>query len=275
MVEINNNAETGYTLLHVTQDGSPLHRRPRALRAGLRLRRAVDHRHDQRRRRPARRRALLPGPGRLPDGHRLPAEAGHGQGQGPDRRVQGRAPGPAQPVAWRPRRTRPTSPSPSSRSSGSRRPASTTCTIDQIDQGNYILTAAARATSRCSSGATTAASTSTSSTSGGTRRARCPVGQLALNFGRIKDPRSRQAARREPRPRPTRPRRRRSPKTSTSCSPSSATTSGARYTIWGIAHKPDVQGIEQLHPARRQHRCSRCGHRRHLLPTMTVWRGGQ
>jgi hypothetical protein len=53
MVEINNKAEVGYTLLHVTQDGHRC-KTPCSLCTCLRVGRAVDHRHDQRRCRPAR-----------------------------------------------------------------------------------------------------------------------------------------------------------------------------------------------------------------------------
>ena len=88
---------------------------------------------------------------------------------------------------WRPRRTRPTSTIAQFQKQWFEEAGVDEVTIDQIDQGNYIVTAVL-ATSRCSSGETTVASTSTCSTSGGTRRAPLPVGQLALNFGRIKDP---------------------------------------------------------------------------------------
>ena len=102
--EIDNNAEVGYTLLHVTQtlpDGtpSPLQRSAGALRAW------PTPRTSRRSTRPSsqgvfpdRQRALRPGHARLPGGHGLPAAAGHGEGQGAHRRVQGREPGPAEPL---------------------------------------------------------------------------------------------------------------------------------------------------------------------------------
>ena len=80
-----------------------------------------------------------------------------------------------------------------------------------------------------------------------------PAGQLALNFGRIKDPVIDQALADEPRARPTRRRRRSSPRRSTRSSRPSATTSGATTTCWGLPHTPDVQGIEDFTlPVRRQ-----------------------
>ena len=101
--EISNNAEVGYTLLHVTQvlpDGtkSPLQDQRVRCALGQRVGPAHDQPDDRAGRVPDRRRSLRPRHARLPEGHRLPAEAGHGQGQGPDRRLQEGEPGPAQPV---------------------------------------------------------------------------------------------------------------------------------------------------------------------------------
>ena len=61
-------------------------------------------------------------------------------------------------------------------------------TIDQIDQGNYIVTAAARQLPGVPVAEPRRHRPRHAVPSGGTRRAPLPVGQLALNFGRIKDP---------------------------------------------------------------------------------------
>ena len=145
MLEITTTRETGYTLLHVTQDcGRHLaaHRPAGAVRAGQRdgPARRVD-RHD-------RRRACCPSPNgrspparRLPRRHRLPAAAEHGEGPGAHRRLQGREPGPLNlALADHAGRDEPHH-RPVPASSGARRPASTTSRSTRSTRASYILTA--------------------------------------------------------------------------------------------------------------------------------------
>ena len=58
-----------------------------------------DRRHHQRRRRQAGQRAIFASAGRIPCGQRLPPAAGHEQGEGAHRRLQGRPPRPTDPLA--------------------------------------------------------------------------------------------------------------------------------------------------------------------------------
>ena len=67
--EITNTAETGYTLLHVTQEGSPLQRRPCPLCTCVRVRRAGDHRLRSLPASASLLRPVLARPGRLPGGN--------------------------------------------------------------------------------------------------------------------------------------------------------------------------------------------------------------
>ena len=106
--------------------------------------------------------------------------------------------------------------------------------ISQIEQAKYILTAL-QGHSRPSSGATTAGSTSTPSTSGGTRRTRSRRSartELRTHQG----PGHRPGPRRRTAARPTRRRRRSWPRRSTSSSRPSATTSGAVHGVGARAH---------------------------------------
>ena len=165
------------------------------MRHRLRDRRASTDRQDRRWHQPGRERPVLPDAGRLPRRQRLPAEAGHGQGPGA-RRAATRPTTPARSTsACRRPRTRPTSPSPRPRSSGSRKPAFDSVQIDQIDQGNYILTALQGNFQvfqwRNHGGLDLDQQYIWWHSSNA-----LPVGQLALNFGRIKDPVIDKAARR-------------------------------------------------------------------------------
>ena len=58
--------------------------------------------------------------------------------------------------------------------------------ISQIEQAKYILTAL-QGNFQAFQWRNHGGSTWTRSTSGGTRRTPCPSGELAINFGRIKD----------------------------------------------------------------------------------------
>ena len=146
-----------------------------ALRAGQRLRQPDDHRH---RSTPASTRSPTARSRPSQVGYLqetgLPAAAGHGEGQGAHRRLQGRAPRPAHlSLATTQDETNLTIAQ--FQKQWWEDAGVDDVSIDQIDQGNYIVTALL-GTSRSSSGATTAASTSTSSTSGGTPRPHFPSG---------------------------------------------------------------------------------------------------
>ena len=171
--EITTNAETGYTLLHVTQtlpDGTPSPLQDQRVRCALGHRLGPD--------RPSTRpstRASSPSP----TGRSRPAQW-----------ATWRTPATRRNRTWRRRRSSSPTTRPRTRGRSTSRCATTrtrrtstiaqfqkqwweeagvdTVTIDQIDQGNYIVTRPARQLPGRSSGATTAASTSTTSTSGGT-----------------------------------------------------------------------------------------------------------
>jgi len=271
MVEINNQAETGYTLLHVTQDGSPLQ--------DARVRCALAYASDEQ----SIIDTISAGVGQLASGPFAPDQAGYLADSGyPLKQDMGKAqdliaqykaehPGPLKlSLATTQDETNLTIAQ--FQKQWFEEAGIDEVTIDQIDQGNYILTAVLgnfQVFQWRNHGGWDLDQQyiwwhSSSS---------LPVGQLALNFGRIKDPDldkllDQNRASNDPAEKKT------IAEDVNKLFAKQCYNIWGAYTIWGIPHKADVQGIGDFTLPDGTKGADGAGIAG-TFPMMSVWRGGQ
>ena len=253
--------------------GLAAERRPRPLRTGVRD--ATSRRSSTRSARGVGQLAIGPvlaDQVGLPGGHRLPAGTGHGQGAGADRRVQGRAPGAAHlSLATTQDETNLTIAQ--FQKQWFEEAGIDEVTLDQIDQGNYILTAVLGNFQvfqwRNHGGIDLDMQYHWWHSSSSVARSV----QLALNFGRIKDPQL-DALLDENRASTDPARKKEIAEEVNKLFATQCYNLWGAYTIWGIPHKADVQGVGNFALPDGSEGCAGCRYCGHVLPMMTLWRGG-